>query len=252
LKVKKEVAMAITEKHTKGTPVSNMTLADLNRRNQQTYTADAPYAEELRRGMDPKEDQLRPGTTVHNSRGLTGKVVRVEGNRVVVRCPDGSQDQWDLRRTHEYAGDGLIPLPLTREGREQYRRGLEEKIVQLRKGVVRGQQPEDLANAEEQLKRLKATGDESTDSEGTEALREGVEEFLAEEEAEPEHQTDGMSTPTVKPVNQMNMTELKENKAFYEARVNHVDQGERHVARLMLQRINEAMEVEERHQKLDR
>jgi hypothetical protein len=190
LKVKKEVAMAITEKHTKGTPVSNMTLADLNRRNQQTYTADAPYAEELRRGMDPKEDQLRPGTTVHNSRGLTGKVVRVEGNRVVVRCPDGSQDQWDLRRTHEYAGDGLIPLPLTREGREQYRRGLEEKIVQLRKGVVRGQQPEDLSNAEEQLKRLKATGDESTDSEGTEALREGVEEFLAEEEAEPEHQTD--------------------------------------------------------------
>jgi hypothetical protein len=163
LKVKKEVAMAITEKHTKGTPVSSMTLADLNRRNQQTYTADAPYAEELRRGMDPKADQLRPGTTVHNSRGLTGKVVRVEGNRVVVRCPDGSQDQWDLRMTHEYAGDEAVA-----SGPDG------SKPSPLETTAMPGEPSETPAQ----------------DSEGTEALREGVEEFLAEEEAEPDHQTE--------------------------------------------------------------
>lgn len=178
-----------TEKQTKGAPVSRMTLADLNKRNQQTY--DASYAEEVPRGLDPKAEQLKPGMTVHNSQGKTGQVVRVEGSRVLVRCPDGGQEQFDLRRTFPYSGDSQLagpdgnepaPAQMTAEpgepsattpaqedseGTEALREGIEEFTAE------ENQEPEHAAG-------------------GAEALREGAEKFLGEEEDEPEHQADGL------------------------------------------------------------
>lgn len=179
--------MATTEHQTKGKPVSSMTLADLNKRNQQTY--DASYAEEIPRGLDPKDQQLRAGTTVHNSRGAVGKVIRVEGSRVIVRKEDGSQDQWDLNKTHEYSGDAEVSNPsgsgkLSEAERNRY---FELAKKKTREGVNA------MTNKEmEEMAFLAARHHGTKDSEGTEALREGMEEFLEEEEQEPEHQTDAL------------------------------------------------------------
>jgi preprotein translocase subunit YajC len=94
-----EVAMA-TEKQTTHQPVSRMTPADLNRKNQAFH--DSSGGDEAG-SMMSKEQQLEPGSTVHNSRGLKGKVIRVQGGRVVVRCPDGSEDTWELTKTFRAA-----------------------------------------------------------------------------------------------------------------------------------------------------
>jgi hypothetical protein len=50
----------------------------------------------------------------------------------------------------------LIPLPESLKDREEYRKGLEARLKQLRTHGVRGQQPGDIEQAEEQLRRLAA------------------------------------------------------------------------------------------------
>jgi len=64
----------------------------------------------------------------------------------------------ELEKKRKSAHDALIPLPPTPEGRAAYKAGLERHIEQLKVGKVRGQRPQDLENAYEQLRRLaKAT-----------------------------------------------------------------------------------------------
>jgi hypothetical protein len=76
-------------------PVSSVTLADLNRKHQQFHDCH----EMGDSSMTSKSSQLDPGVTVHNSRGSRGKVIRVEGGRVVVKLPDGREDAWELAKT---------------------------------------------------------------------------------------------------------------------------------------------------------
>jgi hypothetical protein len=52
--------------------------------------------------------------------------------------------------------DGLLPLPPTQAGRAAYEAGLLQRIEALKTGMVRGQHPHDLEQAQSQLNRLRS------------------------------------------------------------------------------------------------
>lgn len=177
-----------TEKQMQHAPVSRMTLADLNRKNRAFHTHDASGS------MMEKGQQLDPGDTVHNGTGVRAKVLRVQGGRVVVRLPDGTEAQWDLGRTHPAAEthDYSIGMPKSKEEAVRYHAGLNsEREEILKKGEqASSAEKERAANIERFHKRVFGGGGYHKDSAATENLVTAVEDFVEEENQEPAHQTD--------------------------------------------------------------
>jgi hypothetical protein len=64
--------------------------------------------------LSSKEEQLQPGTKVHNSRGATGTVVKLAGSSVVVDV-NGRQEEWDMRRVFRAADAEVKPVPVDAE-----------------------------------------------------------------------------------------------------------------------------------------
>ena len=79
-----------------------------------------------------------------------------EGSSAKLHGKVKASDRDRLHRALDAVMDGMLPLPPTEEGRAAYKVGLKARIEELKRGQARGQQPHDLDQAIEQLRRLEA------------------------------------------------------------------------------------------------